>query len=452
MPALGVPPSAGAAIPTPMSHPQVAAAPVVHFPGPLPALPQEAPVSGYMAKTATVRLVNSAPTVEEVEGIVVAPPPPVERLLSIDAFRGVTMLLMASGGLGIVQVAKSFPDTPLAKIAPHLQHVTWSGWTAWDMIQPAFMFLVGVSMPFSHDRRLERGGSSWGLFFHALWRSLVLVALGVLCASQGKPGTNWIFTNVLAQIGLGYTFLFLLWRLGTWGQVLGTLGILGGYWAWFAFDPVQPPHASTPAADVLGGFFAQWNMHVNPAARFDVWFLNLFPRSEPFVLNEGGYTTLNFVPSIATMCLGLMAGRFLRTRRSHVSKAQGLILGGALLLALGWSASEYACPLVKRIWTPSWVLFSGSIVMLTLAGFYCLVELMKGRFLAWPYAIVGMNSIFVYMATQLSTPWIKDTLKKHFNPHMFEGLYGPIIERGSVLVILWLACWWLYRQRAFIRI
>jgi predicted acyltransferase len=443
----------------PVHVPQVPVQPVpaVHFSAPLPALPtmpEPSPVASYVAKTATVRLTTeSVPApVMEVEGTRVSPAPPVERLLSIDAYRGVTMLLMASGGLGLAQVAKSFPDTPLSKVVPFLQHVTWTGWTPWDLIQPSFMFLVGVSMPFSHDRRIERGGSSWGLFFHAIWRSLLLVALGVLCASQSKTGTNWVFTNVLAQIGLGYTFLFLLWRLGTWGQVLGTLGILGGYWAWFAYSPALPVHAQTPSADVLGGFFAHWNMHVNPAAKFDTWFLNLFPRTEAFVLNEGGYTTLNFVPSIATMCLGLMAGRWLRTKRSHVAKVQGLIIGGAVLLALGWSAAEYACPLVKRIWTPSWVLFSGSIVTLLLAGFYCVVELMRGRWLAWPYAVVGMNSIFVYLATQLSTGWIKGTMKQHLGPTIFDGVYGPMIERGSVLALLWLACWWLYRQRAFIRI
>lgn len=404
-------------------------------------------------KTATVRLTDTLPSrYVEIETEHVPPPPPVERLLSIDAYRGLTMLLMASGGLGIAKIADQFPDTLLPKIAPHLQHVTWTGWTLWDMIQPSFMFLVGVSMPFSHDRRIEQGGSSWGLFFHAIWRSLVLVALGVMCASHGKTTTNWEFTNVLAQIGLGYTFLFLLWRLGTWGQVLGTLAILGGYWAWFAFDPAPSVHALTPAKDVLGGTFAPWNMHTNPAARFDVWFLNLFPRSAPFELNAGGYATLNFVPSIATMCLGLMAGRWLRTRRSHVAKVQGLIIGGAVLLALGWSSMEYVCPVVKRIWTPSWVLFSGSIVTLTLAAFYCVVELMKGRFLAWPYAIVGMNSIFVYLSTQLGRDSILWKMKQHIDPHMFDGVYGPVIERGSVLLLLWLACWWLYRQRAFIRI
>jgi predicted acyltransferase len=375
-----------------------------------------------------------------------------QRLLSLDAFRGVIMLLMASGGFGIPALAKKFPDTIWATIAPYLEHVKWTGGVPWDMIQPSFMFMVGVAMPFSYANRMERGASSWELFFHALGRALVLVLLGVLCASGAKDSTNWAFTNVLAQIGLGYVFLFLLWRSGTWGQVLGTLCILVGYWTWFAGTPALPPAASAYPEGVLTGDFAHWNMNANPAATFDVWFLNLFPRTTPFTFSEGGYQTLNFIPSIATMCLGLMAGRFLRTDRPAGHKVASLICAGGVLIALGLVAGEYACPIVKRIWTPSWVLYSGGIATTLLAVFYLEVEVVGARWLAWPFAVIGMNSILVYLLSQFSKGWIKDRLHQHLEPDLFTGAFAPMIESAMVLGVIWILCWWLYRQRAFLRI
>jgi hypothetical protein len=128
-----------------------------------------------------------------------------------------------------------------------------------------------------------------------------------LLTSNHKNATEWIFTNVLAQIGLGYLFLYLLWKCGWEVQVATVILILVSYWLWFLIEPL--PAALPP--DGLSGFFAHWNIHTNAAARFDQWFLNLFPRDKLFESNAGGYQTLNFIPSLATMTLGLITGRFL---------------------------------------------------------------------------------------------------------------------------------------------
>lgn len=399
---------------------------------------------------ASVSSTHAASPMEEITPA--APPAKAERLLSLDAYRGAIMLLMVSGGLGIVQMGEQFPDTVWARISPLLKHVPWTGGVPWDMIQPAFMFMVGVAMPFSYAKRMERGESGWQLFFHALGRALVLVLLGVLCSSGTKDVTNWTFTNVLSQIGLGYVFLFFMWRTGTWGQLLGSLAILGGYWAWFAHSPLPPPATTTYPEGVFEGFFAHWNMNANVASTFDQWFLNRFPRLEPFVASEGGYQTLNFIPSIVTMCMGLMAGRFLQSERTHAVKVVGLIGVGAAVTVLGIIASDQLCPIVKRIWTPSWVLFSGGIVTILLASFYFVVEVLRARWLAWLFAVVGMNSILVYLLSQFSKGWIKDRLHQHLEPDLFKGQFAPMIESGAVLGVIWLLCWYLYRQRAFLRI
>ncbi|HSI65044.1 MAG TPA: DUF5009 domain-containing protein, partial [Candidatus Saccharimonadia bacterium] len=229
-----------------------------------------------------------------------------QRLASLDAYRGFIMVLMASGALSIPQVAKNLPVSGWVTVAPWFDHAPWVGGVLWDMIQPAFMFMVGMAAAFSTAKRLERGDSWGAILRHAAVRAVILIALGVLLASNWNKQTNWGFTNVLAQIGLGYFFLILLSRVSFAWQVSVGVALLAIYWAAFAFWPeASPPDPTTitwmQPHDVQTGFFAHWNPHANAAAAFDRWFLNLFPRSEPYVHGSGGYQTLNFIPSLVTM-------------------------------------------------------------------------------------------------------------------------------------------------------
>ena len=369
------------------------------------------------------------------------------------------MLLMVSSGFGIPAMAKKHPGTFWEMQAPQFDHRAWSGCGLWDLIQPSFMFMVGLAMAYSYARRGAQGDGFFKMLAHALVRALVLVLLAVLLTSNGRPVTQWAFTNVLGQIGLGYVFLFLLWRCGWEAQVAAIVIILAGYWWWFFWHPV--PAAAfdggkadqVGAAGVLQGFFAHWNAHTNAAADFDRWFLNLFPRREPFVLSEGGYQTLNFIPSLATMLAGLVTGRFLHLSKDARQTCARLVVTGVVLLMLGFIAGILVCPIVKRIWTPSWALFSSGWVLLMLAFFYWLVEIAGQRKLVFPLVVVGMNSIFIYVMKQLSTGWIRDTVKTHFGGDaLFSGYLGPVVEKSAVLLVLWLMCWWLYRQRVFLRI
>ena len=133
------------------------------------------------------------------------------RLVSLDAFRGAIMLLMASSGFGVTQVAKQFPDSPVWRFLGYqFEHAAWVGCTLWDLIQPAFMFMVGVALVWSIENRRARGQSFATMFSHALGRAVLLVLLAVFLTSAWSRQTEWVFTNVLAQIGLGYPFLFLL--------------------------------------------------------------------------------------------------------------------------------------------------------------------------------------------------------------------------------------------------
>jgi predicted acyltransferase len=184
----------------------------------------------------------------------------------------------------------------------------------------------------------------------------------------------------------------------------------------------------------------------------DVWFLNLFPRKAPFLYNEGGYQTLNFVPSIATLILGIMVGQALRGQRRPVQKFVLLAGGGIACLVVGQLLGWTICPIVKRIWTPAWVVYSTGWTLLLLAAFYGVIDVIGLRRWAFPLVVVGMNPILMYLMFQFTRGWIKKTLHIHLGKGIFTWTYGPILESLGVTLVMWLVCLWLYRRKAFIRV
>jgi predicted acyltransferase len=396
---------------------------------------------------------------------VVAPPQPADkpvRLASLDAYRGFIMLAMASGGFALAEVAKKYPGNPVRDfLGFHADHVAWVGCSFWDLIQPSFMFMVGVAMPYSYASRKAKGDSEAKVWVHTAYRAVLLVLLGIFLSSNWSPRTNFTFVNVLTQIGLGYVFVCLLRGRGLKLQLAALTFILVGYWLWFLLYPLPGPdfdYSSVGWKDGwqgLPGWFAHWDKNTNAAAAFDSWFLPLFPPAnpeKPFRFNDGGYQTLNFIPSMGTMLLGLMAGELLRSRRDSWRKFYILVAAGAGCLALGWLAGQLVCPLVKRIWTPSWTLFSSGWTFWLLAAFYYVIDLRGWRMWAFPLVVVGMNSIAMYCMAQLLKGWVGQTLVIHLGPEWFGGMYGPVVKSAAILFILWLVCLWMYRRKIFLRI
>lgn len=389
-------------------------------------------------------------------------PAPV-RLVSLDAYRGFVMLLMISAGLGIPKMAPGFKESAVWQaLAYQTDHAAWRGCTLWDLIQPSFMFIVGVAVPYSVASRRAREARFGRLFGQALWRALALVALGLFLASTGRQTTNFSFAIVLAQIGLGYPLLWLLAWTRPRTQALAAAAILAGCWAAFACYPLPPVGFDFQAVGVpagwplLQGFEAHWQKNVNVAAAFDGWFLNLFPQEKRFVFNAGGYQTLNFVPSLATMIIGLLAGGLFRSERSGRQKCAWLVAAGVAALALGtaWDVSGF-CPIVKRIWTPSFAIFSAGWALLLLALFYAVIDLAGHRRWAFPLVVAGMNSIALYCMSQLLKPWLRERLKLHLGAGVFDlfgARYAPMVEASFILLLLWLAAWWMYRRKMFLRI
>jgi len=402
---------------------------------------------------------------------------PSQRLVSLDAYRGFVMLLMMAGGtLGLSAVSKALPGSAMwAFLAHHQTHAQWLNCASHDfmqhllslhdLIQPSFSFIVGVALPFSIAARLARGETMGWLTLHAAWRSLLLVFLGVFLRSVGRPQTLFAFTDTLAQIGFGYTFLFLLGFRSVRAQWLAFALLMISTWLLFALYPLPGPGFDyakvgvTPqwfAEHGLHGFEAHWNMNSNAAWAFDVWFLNLFPQVSRFEFNAGATSTLNFIPTLATMILGLIAGQTLHSERTQMQKVRWLVVAGAITLVLGWGVGALGwCPVVKRLWTPSWVLFSGGWCLLLMALFYLVIDVWKLRAWAFPLLVVGLNSIAAYALAHLIDAFIRSSLVTHLGRNTFLILgkpYEPLLLGGSTLLVLWLTLFWMYRRKLFLRI
>ncbi len=391
------------------------------------------------------------------------PPRTGGRMVSLDAYRGAIMLLMASSGFGLAKMASETSSGWVWQgLARQTEHSEWVGCTLWDVIQPAFMFMVGVALPWSIANRQARGQSFSLMLAHAFVRSLVLVLLAVFLTSAWSERTVWAFTNVLAQIGLGYPFLFLLAFTKPRTQWMAAATILAGYWLAFAVYPLPGPNTDWSRVGIpenwshLSGFAAHWEKNANLAATFDRWFLNLFPRETPFVYSKGGYQTLNFIPSLATMVFGVQAGRLMRGDQPLIAKLTRLVLAGIAGVAIGLTIQGLGvCPIVKRIWTPSWAIFSAGLVTLLLAAFVALIEWRGWKRWAFPLVVAGMNPIALYVMWQLMSGFVRDNLKRHLGPRIFEGFglsYAPILERVALLLIFWLVLLWMYRRRIFVRV
>lgn len=374
------------------------------------------------------------------------------------------MFLILAEVLQLSRVSSLLPESGFWKfLAFHQSHMEWKWGSLHDMIQPSFSFMVGIALPFSIGSRLAKGQSRMSLAIHAFWRAFILICLGIFLRSTSGPQTNFTFEDTLTQIGLGYGFLFLLGFRPVRDQWIALGVILVGYWAAFAMYPLPGPEFNyanvgvpTDWPDLMSGFGAHWNKNSNLAADFDVWFLNLFPRAKSFLFNKGGYVTLNFIPTLGTMILGSIAGDCMRSQKEPWSKVKWLAFVGVLGVLLGGLLGiTSVCPVVKRIWTPSWTLYSGGWCFLILAGFYALVDIQGKRTWAFPFMVIGMNSIAAYCMDHLWKKFIFSSLKIHLGSKVFLILgsaYEPLLSGAAALFVFWCILYWMYKQKLFIRI
>ena len=357
-------------------------------------------------------------------------PKPGERLVSLDAYRGFIMLLLVSEGFGLTALAH---QPGWGWLAYQFDHSAWQGCTLWDLIQPAFTFMVGVAMPFAFARRIARGASRADLSRHVLWRAAVLIVLSNIYSnwggSQSRAKLVFQLINVLCQIAFGYVICFLIIQLRFRLQVAVAAAMLAGYWALFVLFPGPQ------------GAFSQTG---NIGAAIDLKLLGYN--------YSGYYTTINFIGNAVTILFGCWAGMLLQTDKSHSHKLKVLAGCAAAAFVLGLALEPWN-PMVKRLWTASFTLFSAGWVILMLAFFYWIIEVKQIKRWTFPFLVLGMNSIFVYSLGQIGIRgWLDRGLRSFTRDFAFLGNFGSIPQNILVLAGLWYIFYFLYRRKIFLKI
>ncbi len=348
-----------------------------------------------------------------------------QRYLALDAYRGFIMLVLVSNSFGLRPLA----ETPgYATVASWFEHVAWTGGVFWDMIQPAFMFMVGVAMPFAMARRIEQGANFRELFTHVAARSIRLVLLSQILMSIAKGRLHFQLINVLSQIAFAYFLTFLILQLKFRWQALTAGLVLAGHWALFAWFP--GPEGPFSKTGNIGAVIDQAVLGYN------------YP---------GYYVTINFITSTVTTLFGAWTGLLLRSRRERAAKLKILAGAMAACFASGLLLSLWV-PLVKRLWTSSWTLYSTGWVLAMMLGFFWVVEVKGYRRWTFPLVVVGMNSIFIYSVNEVLRGWIDRALGVFTGRFEFLGTPAPIVQSCAVLLVIWYMCYWLYQRKIFFKL
>ena len=411
-----------------------------------------------MESTTAVPVIAPAPSTR------VATDRTLPRMASLDVYRGFVMLLMMAEVLNFRRVSRALPGNDFwAFLYFHQDHVPWVGCSLHDLIQPSFSFLVGVALPFSLANRLAKGVTKAALIKHALIRSFILIVLGIFLRSMSSTQTNFTFEDTLTQIGLGYPFLFLLGFCSRKVQLAAFFLIIIGYWLAFAMYPLPAADFNYALAGVppdyphnFNGFAAHWNKNTNLAWAFDGWFLNLFPREKPFAFNGGGYATLSFIPTLATMLLGLFAGNKLKEATSAITKINHFLAAGVVLIGAAMLIHISGVnPIVKRIWTPAWTLFSGGYCFILLSIFYFVVDVKGYRKWGFILMIIGMNSIAAYTIAHVLPDFIDNTFSIHLGKNYDQFLgpaYATLISGTLILAVEIMILHWMYKRKIFLKV
>ena len=360
------------------------------------------------------------------------------RVMSIDALRGFDMFWII-GGSAIFASLNEVCDCPAtAWIKTQLTHVKWEGFRFEDLIMPLFLFIVGVVMPFSFQKRIERGDSKKKLYLHVVKRTVILFVLGMI--AQGNLleydlSKLHIYSNTLQAIAAGYfiaAILILNLRLN-W-QIGATAVLLLVFWALMMLVPV-PGHG----AGVL-----------TPDENFAIYVDRLI--LGPFIDGtDPSYTwILSGMTFACTVMLGAMAGHLLRWNTSNRVRVLSLVAAGFGSLALGLIWNLFF-PIIKHIWTSSFVLYSGGFCCLLLALFYLVIDVWGLKKWSFGFVVIGTNAIAVYMATHLiNFRNIGDVFVGGLEKYC--GNWYAFIQALAGFVVVWLILWWMYRKKSFIKI
>lgn len=367
--------------------------------------------------------------------------PIIKRLQSLDALRGFDMFWIM-GGKGIFIGLATLTGWPLFQWwAEQLQHVHWHGFHFYDMIFPMFLFIAGISFPFSFLKRNAMNESRRSIYIHVVKRGLLLVLLGILYNNAVKFNLAELrYGSVLGRIGLAWMFaaiIFMNTKLGF--RLVWFLGLLIGYWLLLLLFPAHDL-GSTDIFSMQGNLSSHIDRLLLPGRLDDII-------HEP----EGLLSTL---PAIATALLGMFTGEFLLSRYLNdkpLRKALYLILTALTLIIIGeiWGI---VFPINKNLWTSSFVCLVGGLSLLLFSIFYLIIDVLQYKKWTFFFVVIGMNPITIYLATKIINFKIATGFFFGGIIDIFPETWVPLINGIGITTVGWVFLYILYKKKIFLKV
>ena len=359
-----------------------------------------------------------------------------ERVTSIDFFRGLTMFLLIGESTHLYGYLENIDNGFIQFLGTQLSHHEWHGLHFWDLIQPFFMFIVGVSIPFAVYNRKKKGVTDQTLLKHAVKRSLILLLLGWIIYCAGSDHIVFRLQNVLAQLSVTYLVAFLIHRKSFSFQLIFTLAVLLLTDLAYRFFPVEGFNHPWEAYHNLGAWV---NTKIEGTDKTSIW------------------ASLNAIPTIAHTVWGVLCGKLLMSDKTSAQKIKAMIVAGVSCLAIGFSLDLLGVtPIIKKIATSSFVFASGGWAILALCFSYWLIDVRKSFAKgSTAFIMVGMNCIFIYLIFEFGgSNFLSEVYKPVINSLL--GWTGEIMSKIlisiSVWASLWYVCYWMFRNKIFIKI
>ena len=368
------------------------------------------------------------------------------RLYSLDALRGFDMLMIMGADELFHSIAHA-TNSPFWKvISDQYEHPLWNGFHVYDLIFPLFLFMAGVSTPFSVGRELEKGKSREQLLWRVMKRTLILILLGIFVNNGLKiqPIADIRFPSVLGRIGIAYMFANIIFLYAKeWAQIAWFCFFLVGYYLLLKFT--SAPGFAHGDLSPEGNFASYVDRTILPGHLYVP-----FPDGRPNMHDpEGLFST---IPAISTGILGILAGTVLK-KKTYTPEGKALRLAGAgivlLILAQIWNLDF---PINKNLWSSSFVLHVGGISLLLMALFYYIIDIRGYKKWAFFFKVIGMNSILIYISGHIIN-W------GFANNHLFGWLaqlagepWGAVLLAITFLFIKWLFLYFLYKKNTFLRV
>jgi len=363
------------------------------------------------------------------------PSAPIGRITSVDFFRGFTMFLLIGESTRMFEHINEIDSGFFHLFGTQLTHHQWHGLHFWDLIQPFFMFIVGVAIPLAIANRKRKGASDRSLYLHALQRSALLLFFGLALYTSNEDRIIFRLQNVLAQLSFTYLLAFLIMRWNWIFQLLLSFVLLLATDLAYRYFPVEGFNHPWEPFQNLGSYVNNWLEGTDKAS---IW------------------ASINAFPTAAHTIWGVLCGKLLMSSKTSSQKIKILVIAGISGLVIGFGLDALSVtPIIKKIATSTFVFASGGWAILALTLSYWLIDIKKFNNGSKFFTAVGMNCIFIYLLFEVGGARILSDIYKPFISQVI-GWTGPlftgILISTAVWASLWYVCYWLFKEKIFFKI